>query len=331
MPTNYLYANALTNEAVAANNRGDNIGNTTTLQKVFHQDDVHTSVSAEAIRFAYRYRFQLENSDLVNRSFDSGTGKIEYKDEKISYWNDPKSNLTYIDDDLMGFMDAEAAKKEKEDELPEETETETTKSKNKSKPKGRVTKRQSPLAVGRSVSLRPYRGELSFNCKSGEKKKGELSLYNAEMHTTEYQYFIGLNLSDVVKKEHIGYLLDAVIDPPQVAGNHSRFAYDFSPASIVFRLTNAHSSRIQNCFEHDEENQTFTVQKLIRRVKSNDIPAKELIIAGDIADTEEGEILKKLGVSVLDGVYAAAKKVRQRISELGDEYKVIAPKKEDNK
>ena len=61
MATNYLYGTVLTAEAVAANNRGDNIGNTTTLQKVFHQDDLHTSVSAESIRFALRYRFQLEN------------------------------------------------------------------------------------------------------------------------------------------------------------------------------------------------------------------------------------------------------------------------------
>ena len=59
MSTDYLYGTILTGEGVAANNRGDNIGNTTTLQKVFHQDDLHTSVSAEAIRFALRYRFQV--------------------------------------------------------------------------------------------------------------------------------------------------------------------------------------------------------------------------------------------------------------------------------
>ena len=107
MPTHYLYGTILTDEAVAANNRGDNIGNTTTLQKVFHQDDLHTSVSAEAIRFALRYRFQLENPELVNRTYDSSTSKLGYKDEKMSYWN--SSSQVYIDDDLMGFMDAEAA------------------------------------------------------------------------------------------------------------------------------------------------------------------------------------------------------------------------------
>ncbi len=84
MTTHYLYATILTSEAVAANNRGDNIGNTTTLQKVFHQDDLHTSVSAEAIRFALRYRFQLEGLP-VNRSYDGE--KLQYEDEKRTAWN----------------------------------------------------------------------------------------------------------------------------------------------------------------------------------------------------------------------------------------------------
>ena len=108
MVTHYLYGTILTGEAVAANNRGDNIGNTMTLQKVFHQDDLHTSVSAEAIRFALRYRFQLEGLN-VNRSYDPEAGKLDYEDEKRTKW-DPTSDNVCLDDDLMGFMDAEAAK-----------------------------------------------------------------------------------------------------------------------------------------------------------------------------------------------------------------------------
>lgn len=325
MATHYLYGTILTNEAVAANNRGDNLGNTTTLQKVFHQDDLHTSVSAEAIRFAFRYRFQLEDPGSVNRSYEPNSGKLNYIDEKRKDWN-PNEEV-FIDDDLMGFMDAEAAEKEKEAELGEEDAVETPKpaKDRKSKPKGKTTKRQSPLAIGRAVSLRPYRGELSFNCVSGEKRKGQLSLYNAEMHTTEYQYSFGLNLGDVIKKVHIGHLINAIIDPPQVAGNHSRFAYDFSPASIILRVSNAHSSRIQNCFEHDAANQTYTFQKLIQRVEAGDIPPSELIIGGDIYHTEEGQRLKELKVTMFSGVYAAANEARKRIAALGDEYKVITP------
>lgn len=328
MPTHYLYGTILTNEAVAANNRGDNIGNTTTLQKVFHQDDVHTSVSAEAIRFALRYRFQLESVDEVNRSYgyepETGKLKLLYKDEKRTQWN-PNGDKVFIDDDLMGFMDAEAAAKEKEEGVDTEEEADTPKAKKKDKPKGKVTVRPSPLAIGRAVSLRPYRAELSFNCLSGEKVKGKLSLYSAEMHTTEYQYSFGLNLGDVVKKKHIASLIEAIIDPPQVAGNHSRFAYDFSPASIVLRVTNAHSSKIQNCFEHDEEERTYTIARLINRIESGDIPASEIIIGGDVTKTEEGKQLKALNVTVFSGVIAAANEARKRIAAFGQEYSEVAP------
>ena len=324
MATNYLYGTILTGEAVAANNRGDNIGNTTTLQKVFHQDDVHTSVSAEAIRFALRYRLQLEGLETrLNRTYDPSASELHYKDEKREKWN-PDGDV-FIDDDLMGFMDAPAAKKEKEEEVAEladEAESVTpTKGAKKAKTKGKsATKRPSPLAVGRAVSLRPYRGELSFNAVSGEKVKGKLSLYNAEMHTTEYQYSFGLNLDDVVKKENVGHLINAVVDPPPVAGNHARFAYDFSPASIVLRVTNAHSSRIQNCFEHDEESRTYTVERLIRRVEGGDVPAAELIVGGELAGTSEGARLQELGVTIFPGVKAAADEARRRIAALGAEF-----------
>ena len=310
MATHYLYGTILTGEAVAANNRGDNIGNTMTLQKVFHQDDLHTSVSAEAIRFALRYRFQLEGLN-VNRSYDPEAGKLDYEDEKRTKWN-PASGNVYLDDDLMGFMDAEAAKQEQEDEEQDTTETSDSKTaRGRRRAKGTTTKRPSPLAIGRAVSLRPYRGELSYNAVSGEKTKGALSLYGTEMHTTEYQYSFGLNLSDVVSKEHIGYLLDAIFDPPPVAGNHARFAYDFSPASIVLRVTSAHSSKIQNCFEHDEEHRTYTIARLLQRIESGDIPAGELIVGGEVSTTPEGARLKELGVAVLAGVKAAVDEARR--------------------
>jgi CRISPR-associated protein Cst2 len=323
--TNYLFGTILTGEAVAANNRGDNLGNTTTLQKVFHNDDVHTSVSAESIRFALRYRFQLEGMN-VNRTYDADLGKLELKDEKRTGWN-PAGDV-FIDDDLMGFMDAAAAKAEREEDdsasvAGEEVASAKPKTP-KTKAKGKTTKRQSPLAIGRAVSLRPYRGELSFNAVSGEKEKGKLSLYNAEMHTTEYQYSFGVNLNDVVNKSHVNALIDALVDPPQVAGNHSRFAYDFSPASLVLRVTHAHSSRIQNCFEHDEETRGISLQRLVQRVESNDIPASELIVGGELASSADGKRLRELGAAVLPGVLAAADEARKRIAAMDASLSAVA-------
>ena len=322
MGTNYIYGTILTGEGVAANNRGDNIGNTTTLQKVFHQDDLHTSVSAESIRFALRYRLQLEGlEDRLNRTYDPEVGKLDYKDEKRTGWN-PKGEV-FIDDDLMGFMDAAAAKKESEEDVEAADAAGLTKSARKARPRGKTTKRPSPLAIGRAVSLRPYRGEISFNAVSGEKVKGKLSLYNAEMHTTEYQYSFGLNLNDVIDKANIRHLIDAIIDPPPVAGNHARFSYDFSPASIVLRVTGTHSSKIQNCFEHDEENRTYTAQRLISRVECGDIPAGELIVGGELSSTTEGKRLKELGVAVVAGVRVAGDEARNRIAKIGGEFTAV--------
>jgi CRISPR-associated protein Cst2 len=334
MPTHYLYGTILTAEAVAANNRGDNLGNTTTLQKVFLGDDLHTSVSAESIRFAIRYRFQLQGLK-VNRTYETAPSetkkpyRLDYKDEKRTGWT-LADKAPYIDDDLMGFMDAEAAKKEQEEEPVAEGQSGAppapageTKGPRKPKPLGRVDKRQSPLAVGRAVSLRPYRGELSYNCVSGVKTKDALSLYSAEMHTTEYQYSFGLNLGDVVSKPNIAHLIDAIVDMPPVAGNHARFSYDFSPATVIFRLTACHSPKIQNCFDHDEETRTFSLARLLSRVKSGDVPPGELVVGGLIAGTVWGTELLEAGANVLDGVLKAATEVKRRIVKLGGPYAVV--------
>ncbi len=339
MPTRYLFGTILTGEAVAANNRGDNLGNTTTLQKVFVGDDLHTSVSAEAIRFAFRYRFQLEGLP-VNRTYDADKGVLAYADEKHIQWDAAKAE-NFIDDDLMGFMLAEAAKSESEEEAetegepPSDRPDEARKGGPKKpkderatpkKPKGKTTKRQSPLAVGRAVSLRPYRGEISYNCVSGAKEEGALSLYAAEMHTTEYQYTFGLNLNDVADKANIGHLIDAIVDPPPVAGNHARFSYDFSPATVIFRLTACHSPKIQNCFEHDEETRGYSLSRLIQRVECGDVPAAELVVGGQAATTEFGKRLAKAGASVFPGVLQAAQEVEQRVAAFGAPFNAVSTK-----
>jgi CRISPR-associated protein Cst2 len=326
MTTHYLYGTILTAQAVAANNRGDNLGNTTTLQKVFVNDDLHTTVSAEAIRFALRYRFQLQGLK-VNRSYDGAMGKLVYDDEKRTKWNPKDPTSVLIDDDVMGFMDAAAAKVEQEDEDDDNDEAaeDATPVKKKAKAKGKTTKRNSPLSIGRAVSLRPYRGEISYNAVSGEKEKGKLSLYSAEMHTTEYQYSFGLNLGDIVQKANIGHVIDALFDPPSVAGNHARFAYDFSPSSVVLRVTTAHSSRIQNCFIHDEQSHGYSLKKLVDRVESGDVPASEILVGGDVVSTGEGTALKGLHCFVNAGVDAVAREARARIARLDAAFKTVAP------
>lgn len=66
--TYHLFGNILTGYGTAANNRGENEGNTTTLQKIIWKNEEHSTVSAEAIRWALRYYWQtVGNGYVVNR------------------------------------------------------------------------------------------------------------------------------------------------------------------------------------------------------------------------------------------------------------------------
>ena len=56
----HLFAIIATPHGTAANNRGETDGNLTTLQKLLWKGQVHTTVSAEAIRWAIRYVWQRQ-------------------------------------------------------------------------------------------------------------------------------------------------------------------------------------------------------------------------------------------------------------------------------
>src|SRR5262249_3856354 len=107
---------------------------------------------------------------------------------------------------------------------------------------------------------------------------------------------------------------------------HARFSYDFSPASVIFRLTSCHSPKIQNCFEHDEKTRSYSLASLLSRIKSEDVPAGELVVGGLIADTEWGRQLREAKAHVFEGVLMAASEVKTRIANLGEPFKVVKGK-----
>jgi CRISPR-associated protein Cst2 len=293
----HLFGNILTNYGTAANNRGENEGNITTLQKIIWKDETHSTVSAEAIRWALRYYWQTcGNSDYaVNRQWNDT--------QNDNTWQNPAfDDDLYIDDDVLGFMRAEGAKVEASDE---------PKQKGK-KTKGTTTAKRGVLEVTRAVSTFPYAGDITFNAASG--KKGTTSLYGAEVHATRYQYGFALTPNRLKDISRVLAVIDGLTSLGQVAGNHSRFLYDFSPDSIVLRWTHDFSPRLLYCFEENEE-QGISAPDLIRRVKSQDIDPKELWVAGAIADTPDGEALEDLGVKVLSGIKVTADNLKQQITK----------------
>lgn len=255
----HLFGNIVTANGVAANNRGETEGNITTLQKILWKGQNHTTVSAEAIRWAIRYYWQMKDIE-VNRKWDDAKEDHVWQDEKWKGWQ-KDTGETYIDDDLMGYMKAEGGKSEGE--------------------KGSTEKRRGVLEISRAISTTTFVGDITFNAKSGE--KGHTSLYGTETHATRYQYGFALTPQRLREKKRALDAIDAIVNLSEVAGNHSRFLFDFSPESIVLRMTNDPAPRILYCFEENGDNK-ITAGELARRIKSGDISADEIYIGGPVSE-----------------------------------------------
>jgi CRISPR-associated protein Cst2 len=277
----HIFGAIVTAPGCAANNRGETEGNITTLQKILWQDQVHTTVSAEAIRWALRYYWQTNTSLEVNRQWHDEREDHDWKDPNWQGWSEENGKI-YIDDDLLGFMRAEGAKLEgEEDASPKKGR----------RPKGTINKRRGVLEVSRAISTTPYAGDISFNAKSGE--KGRTSLYGTEMHATRFQYGFALTPERLRIRKHCLEALDGLVSLGEVAGNHSRFLFDFSPESLVLRFTHDPAPRLLYCFQ--EENGVIIAPDLVRKVKAGDLNPQELYIGGKISMAQD---IQALGAKV---------------------------------
>lgn len=341
----HLFGLIVTPYGTAANNRGENEGNITTLQKILWKGEVCTTVSAEAIRWALRYYWQEEKGYQVNRQWDRDIDDHRWQDPSWLPWTSPdksvRSQPTFIDDDVMGFMLAEAAstdgsdtvdalkkeKKEKEEalkklsndeqksqkgkELKEEAKKLSEKIKQLSE--GTCDKRRGALEVTRAISLSPFAGDITFNAKSG--KKNNTSLYGTEVHATRYQYGLAITPQYLRETARVLDVIDATVALCEVAGNHSRFLYEFAPDSLVFRWTDDFAPRILYGFEM-AENGKLSFPSIIEKVKAGDINPKELFIGGSIISSltdEERKILE--GAVIKSGIKAVASELKARIEQ----------------
>lgn len=300
----HVFANFVTPFGTAANNRAETEGNITTLQKLLWMGETHSTVSAEAIRFALRRRLVGAEDTGTNRRWDEEVRNNVWKDWQFQGWASVKGR-TYIDDDLLGFMTAEAAKEENE--------------------AGSANVRRGVLEITRAVSLTPWPGDVTFNAASpgatpSAQKKGSNPVpYGTEVHATRYQYGIALTPERLRDKSRASKTIDALCNLGTVAGNHGRFLFDFSPDSVVLRITDDPAPRFLYCFTTVENGKEIDAPLLMDRVESGDIDPKELILGGRLAKTETGKGLKEkgafLGVSGHTGIKAAAAEAVRRINE----------------
>jgi CRISPR-associated protein Cst2 len=228
--TLHVFGNIVTSFGTAANNRGETEGNITTLQKLVWQGQVHSSVSAEAIRFALRRLLADAEKQGTNRRWDEDERVNEWKDHDFKGWA-RKDGKTFIDDDLLGYMTAEAASEEGE--------------------AGSANVRRAVLEVTRAVSLTPWSGDVTFNAASpgatpSAQKKGSNPVpYGTEVHATRYQFGFAMTPQRLREPARAAEAVRAVASLRTVAGNHGRFLFDFAPDSIVLRITDVKSGDIK--------------------------------------------------------------------------------------
>lgn len=297
----HLFGVIVTGYGMAANNRGENEGNITTLQKVLWKDEVYTTVSAEAIRWAVRYFWQRKGLP-VNRVWNEDANDHRWQDPRWLPWTDPegkgKDQAVFIDDDVLGFMLAEAAAEDG--------------SEKKGRTKGRCDKRRGALEVTRAISLTPFAGDITFNAKSGNKTN--TSLYGTEVHATRYQYGFALTPESLRVSTHALSVVDAVVGLSEVAGNQSRFLYDFSPESIILRWTDDFAPRMLYGFEMNGED-SVSISSIVDRVRCGDINPGELVIGGKVCRHLSDEDRKALtGATFCDGVVEAAGVAKERMA-----------------
>lgn len=299
----HVFANIVTPFGTAANNRAETEGNITTLQKLIWLGESHSTVSAESIRFALRRMLdQIEDSG-TNRKWNEDSRANEWQDHEFSGWANEVGE-TFIDDDLLGFMTAEAAKEEGG--------------------KGSANVRRAVLEVTRAVSLTPWHGDVTFNAASpnatpsaarGEDVTKNPVPYGTEVHATRYQFGVALTPERLRDQSRAAKSLKAIGSLRTVAGNHGRFLYDFGPDAIAIRLTDDPAPRLLYCFDTGDAGKTVGAKAIVDRIRCGDIRADELIIglsddSGPLADQ-----MKTVGITEVHGVRRAIDLACDRINK----------------
>lgn len=279
----HLFGCVLTAKGTAANNRGENEGTVSTLQKIIRNGEIHSTVSAEAIRYALREVWQEDTTLQLNRRV-SHNGS-EWKDDEFEKWDEN------IDDDVLGFMHA---RKE-------------------------TVSRRGILEITRAISTTPWNGELSHNFASPGANPAVTHdnpiPYAVEEHHTRYQYGFAMTPEALGKDKatRLEKTLVGIQNLRRVAGNHARFLFDFSPEVIVLRWTPDPAPRMLLCFDEDERG-TMSLSRLVARVKGKDIEANDLVIGSVLPDVQGLKDLKEAGVEkVHDGIKEAVANILAQV------------------
>ena len=308
--TIHIFGIALTHEGTFSNNRGENEGNTNTLQKVIRNGDMFSTVSAESIRYALRDVWQQDGENLNRKTADHRS--VEYSDRDFQQWPER------LDDDILGFMHASQD----------------------------TNSRRAPLEVTRALSVSPWAGDTMHNFASPGSnptvESGDPIPYSVEVHHTRYQFGFALTPDAIGRERNDGGSVHApdekirriektlygIANLRRVGGAHARYFSDYSPETLILRVTTDPAPRMLYCYEQDEGSGEISLRALKRKL-DRDIDPGELIIgtAIDIAGLsnldrdDSGKIIADSpwqGAILTDGVKDAIAKCMARYNLISD-------------
>ncbi|KYC43862.1 type I-B CRISPR-associated protein Cas7/Cst2/DevR [Scytonema hofmannii PCC 7110] len=275
-----LFATILTYPAPSSNYRGESEENRTVLQKISIDGQKYAIVSPESLRNALRETLILmEQPHNRTRIHNADQLAVEFKE----FPNASK----YADDYLFGFMAAKP---------PEEVK------------KSRLLplKRDSIFRCNMAVALTPYRYDAVFhqspmNAKTKNNEKTYWSnatnsaLLHREVTHTAFQYPFALSGRDCQEHpEWVRALLQAIAQLNGVAGGHARAYYEFSPRSIVARLTYKLVAGY-NTYGFNNAGEFPELNRLGNRDDENcDLPGNEFWVGGEIVRNLEANAKTRL-------------------------------------
>lgn len=279
-----LFATVLTYTAPSANYRGESAENRAVIQKITRERHEYAIISPEAIRNALRETL---------RSLGLPCNRTRLHDEeqlavKFTEYPDPEK---YADDFFMGWLIAATGK---------DREKIRKELKEKTRDPGKFTfKRDSVVRMNMAVALEPYRHDSVFtqsplNVDSPWKNADSSQLLHRETAVTAYQYPLALNLEDCRgKAEWTKMLLKAIGQLNNVAGNHARSYFEFSPASIVLRLTNQLVAGFDT-YGFRTRDGKHELPEIIDGIQKGDYPGAEFYMGGKVVKDLDEAITKDL-------------------------------------
>lgn len=319
-----LFATVLTNVAPSANYRGESEQNRSVIQRVTLGRFEYAVISPEAMRNALRE---------ILCGYGLPCNRKRLPDERelaVQFENYPYPER-YVDDFFFGYLVAD--RKQVPDHVLTARDGEFQ------------FKRDSILRMNLALALEPYRHDALFTQSPLTIKNNAAPWQNAttsallhrDTTVTAYQYPLAINLNDCrlddsrppveeVRSPNsegystrgeqyadwLRYLVRAISELSDVAGNHARSLYLMQPASILVRATGSLVSEYPlYAFQPDG-----SLPEVVEGILHGDYPGAEFYLGGEIVRrvlTEEerttlaarGVHLFRMGRDALDAVAAA--------------------------